>query len=157
MIVNIYECVDRSAMGSDIKLNEAQTTDFWANAELVEHDAQKHPGDGWRMWEAVIEIEDLGICLVTKSYEFTTLYCIKNKEGKWFGWSYITDAKDGQGGWMDNYYDPHSEEAAGCGGECILEQLTVQMPSEGQARKFFEDWAKTPEAHGNLDIEIVKV
>lgn len=79
-IVNIYECVDRVAQGSDITLNEDQIKEFWGKAELVEHEAQKHPGDGNRMWEAVIEIEDLGLCLVTHTYSFVTMIACRSRE-----------------------------------------------------------------------------
>lgn len=79
-VVNIYECVDRVAQGSDIALSESQTKAFWAVAELVEHEAQKHPGDGCRMWEAVIEIDDLGLCLVTYIYDLPTLIAARHRD-----------------------------------------------------------------------------
>lgn len=107
MIVKIYECNDRTAFDSDIELNESKTKEFWAVAELVEHDAQKHPGDGWRMWEACIEIEDLGLCLVTVSYERPTLWAARHWEtGSWLGFQENSGFE-----WTRDFLDPNWEWA----------------------------------------------
>ena len=119
-IVNIYECVDRVAWGSDIALNESQIKEFWDKAELVEHEAQKHPGDGNRMWEAVIEIEDLGLCLVTHTYSFPTLYAARHWSTKcWLGFQGNVGFQ-----WMDKFVDPNEEWCDGVGVDRETDPLT---------------------------------
>jgi hypothetical protein len=137
-IVNIYECVDRVAQGSDIALNESQIKEFWGKAELVEHEAQKHPGDGNRMWEAVIEIEDLGWCLVTHTYSFPTLYAARHWNTRnWLGFQENVGVQ-----WMDKFVDPNEEWCGEVSVDRETETLTCLFTlknPETQIKKMLKD------------------
>lgn len=119
-IVNIYVCADEAPWGSDIALNEDQIKEFWGKAELVEHEAEKHPGDGCRMWEAVIEIEGLGLCWVTHTYPFPTMYAARHWSTRnWLGFQENVGFQ-----WMDKFVDPNEEWCGEVGADRETDLLT---------------------------------